>query len=79
MVITLKMNNFVLMKDSIQNKIDHIKAIAAASSAKAISITMVNNDRTGKTDSLSNAIRNEKEAAVFYAEMKAAVLLAKSK
>jgi|GEM_PF-4474561 len=64
------------MKDSIQNKINSIKAIAAASQYKAVNPTISKSDRQ---DSLSKVIRNEKEAAVFYAEFEAAVLLAKAK
>jgi len=67
------------MKDSIQNKIDRIKAISYNAPSKAVVFAATVEEHGDKKDSLSKVIRNEKEAAIFYAELKAAVTLAKSK
>ena len=64
------------MKDNIQAKIDHYRELAK----KQAKPTVSNSSATFEnTDSLSNAIRNKKEAAIFWAELNAAINIALAK
>ncbi|KAF2514031.1 hypothetical protein EYY60_04600 [Flavobacterium zhairuonense] len=65
------------MKDSIQNKINKIQEIALASA----SVKSIADDKdvteSNYSDNLTKSIRNEKEAELFFSELKLAIDLAK--
>lgn len=64
------------VKQSIQNKIEQIKKLAQTQhlAGKIASVEVSNNE-----DSLLKAIRNKQEAAVFLAELDAAIKVSKIK
>lgn len=65
-----------VMKRSIQNKIEQIQSLAKSqhlsSAGSSVRSTSVN-------DSLAEAIRNEKDATLFMAELDAVIKIAASK
>lgn len=65
------------MKDSIQNKINKIQEIAIASASNKNAADNGDAVETNNNDNLTKSIRNEKEAALFFSELKSAIDLAK--
>jgi hypothetical protein len=64
------------MKANVQDKINSIKKLAQ----KAVKANYgQKKDVNSSTDSLSQAIRNEKEATIFLAELESAIKIAQKK
>ncbi|WP_119788780.1 hypothetical protein [Flavobacterium anhuiense] len=65
------------MKDSIQNKINKIQEIALASASEKNIANSRDVMESNNNDNLTKSIRNEKEAKLFFSELKSAIDLAK--
>lgn len=76
MVDIIKPHTFVIMKESIQHIINKIKDIAATSNV--VSVPKESKEQHRPDNALSRSIRNEKEAAQFRAQLKAAIELGES-
>jgi pantothenate synthetase len=63
-----------MVKEKIQNKINQIKELAIASKVK---VEVKEESVHRNNDNLSKSIRNDKEAKLFYSELKSAISLAK--
>lgn len=65
------------MKESIQNKINKIQEIALASNSEKNIPESWDVTESNNSDNLTKSIRNEKEAELFFSELKSAIDLAK--
>jgi hypothetical protein len=63
------------MTDKVQHNIDQMKKLAASSAARKGNSPVVSRSQ----DSLAKVIRNEREAAIFSAELEAIVMMARKK
>lgn len=74
-----KITNFTIMKKNIRHKIDSIRNKAYNVSAESITISAVSESTVKEKSSLSEAIRNKKEAESFRIAYESAKSLARSK